>query len=30
MAATSQPNAIHAPPMRIQKMFSRIDTGCMR
>ena len=29
MAATSQPNAIQAPPIKIQSMFSRMETGCM-
>jgi hypothetical protein len=30
MAATTQPNAIHSPPSRIQSMFRRIETGGMR
>jgi hypothetical protein len=28
-AATSQPNAIHAPPITIQRMLRRSDTGDM-
>jgi hypothetical protein len=29
-AAIIQPKAIHAPPSRIQKIFRRMETGCMR
>jgi hypothetical protein len=28
-AAITQPNAIHAPPMTIQRMFSNIETAGM-
>src|SRR5689334_7687298 len=28
-AATSQPNAIQAPPIRIQRMLRMMETGCM-
>src|SRR5450631_2790381 len=30
MAATTQPIAIHNPPINIQRMFSNIETGAMR
>src|SRR5882757_7472772 len=30
MAATTQPNAIHTPPRRSQRMFRKMETGGMR